>query len=231
MNAGTPPVYIGFGSIVLDDPNELSSLILDAVTSCGVRAIISRGWSRLDGPERPDVFWLEDCPHEWLFKHVFAVVHHGGAGTTACGLSNARPTTIIPFFSDQAFWGSMVASAGAGPTPIPHKKLNAQNLTEAIRFCRSKEAQSAASRIAAQIRREDGIQTAVRSFHANLPLKEMKCSFLPDQPASFSLKTGGKMVLISKLASTILIEDTGLNPKHLNLSAVSRFLVLKDEPH
>jgi UDP:flavonoid glycosyltransferase YjiC (YdhE family) len=81
LDAGPPPVYIGFGSIVLDNAAEMSSLILEAVSVCGYRAIISRGWSRLDGPKRDDVFWLEDCPHEWLFQHVSAVVHHGGAGT------------------------------------------------------------------------------------------------------------------------------------------------------
>ena len=78
----------------------MSSIILEAVRRCGIRAIISRGWSKLGGPEFEYVFYLGDCPHEWLFQHVAAVVHHGGAGTTACGLLNGRPTAIVPFFGE-----------------------------------------------------------------------------------------------------------------------------------
>ncbi|EKG19875.1 UDP-glucuronosyl/UDP-glucosyltransferase [Macrophomina phaseolina MS6] len=100
LRSGPPPVYIGFGSIVLENAQHMSEVILEAVRTTGVRAIISRGWSKLDGPPDENIFFLGDCPHEWLFQHVAAVVHHGGAGTTACGLLNARPTTIVPFFGE-----------------------------------------------------------------------------------------------------------------------------------
>jgi UDP:flavonoid glycosyltransferase YjiC (YdhE family) len=218
LDAGPPPVYIGFGSIVLDNAAAMSSLILDAVSACGLRAIISRGWSRLDGPQRPDVFWLDDCPHEWLFQYVSAVVHHGGAGTTACGLRNARPTTIVPFFGDQPFWGEMVAAAaGSGPKPIPHKSLNAQNLAEALRFCHREEAQAAAIGIAEKMQEEDGVQAAVLSFLNHLPTEKMQCDFLPDQPASWSLKVNKKPTKISRLAAEILVRDEGLDPKNLKV--------------
>lgn len=100
---GPPPIYIGFGSIVIDDPAKLTTILLRAVREAGVRAIISRGWSNLGdaaGLCGNDVLYIGDCPHEWLFQHVAAVVHHGGAGTTACGLLNGRPTTVIPFFGE-----------------------------------------------------------------------------------------------------------------------------------
>ena len=102
LRGGTPPVYIGFGSIVVDDPVKLTATLVQAVRQAGCRAIISRGWSKLgtDQPPSPDILWLGDCPHEWLFQHVAAVVHHGGAGTTACGLMHARPTAIVPFFGE-----------------------------------------------------------------------------------------------------------------------------------
>jgi UDP:flavonoid glycosyltransferase YjiC (YdhE family) len=93
-------VYIGFGSIVIEDPKKFTAIILDAVRSLGVRAIISRGWSKLGGEPSESIYYIDDCPHEWLFQHVCAVVHHGGAGTTACGLRNGRPTAIIPFFGE-----------------------------------------------------------------------------------------------------------------------------------
>jgi UDP:flavonoid glycosyltransferase YjiC (YdhE family) len=100
LQAGEPPIYIGFGSIVIDEPDKLTAILLAAVKQTGVRAIISRGWSNLGGEELPNVLYLGDCPHEWLFQHVSTVIHHGGAGTTACGLLNGKPTTIVPFFGE-----------------------------------------------------------------------------------------------------------------------------------
>ena len=102
LRSGPPPVYIGFGSIVIEDPERLTAILLEAVRMAGVRAIISRGWSKLGGssPSTRDVFYLGDCPHEWLFPRVVAVIHHGGAGTTACGLRYGRPTSIVPFFGE-----------------------------------------------------------------------------------------------------------------------------------
>jgi len=100
LKQGAPPVYIGFGSIVLQNPNEMLGMILDAVKASGARAIISKGWSNLAVEDRDDVYLIGDCPHEWLFTKVAAVVHHGGAGTTACGLKNGKPTFIIPFFGE-----------------------------------------------------------------------------------------------------------------------------------
>jgi UDP:flavonoid glycosyltransferase YjiC (YdhE family) len=100
LRNGPPPVYIGFGSIVLEDPAKMTEMLVAAVKATGIRAIISIGWSKLGGIEDPNVLYLGDCPHEWLFQHVAAVVHHGGAGTTACGLLNGKPTTIVPFFGE-----------------------------------------------------------------------------------------------------------------------------------
>lgn len=78
----------------------MSAIILEAVRVAGVRAIISKGWSNLTGAPSDQIYYIGDCPHEWLFQHVAAVVHHGGAGTTACGLKYGVPTTIIPFFGE-----------------------------------------------------------------------------------------------------------------------------------
>ena len=122
LNAGTPPIYVGFGSIIMEDPESIIDIILGACQQAGVRAIISHGWSKLGGDKHDtiDVLYMHECPHgmliqaaselskvytysdilEWLFKRVSAVVHHGGAGTTACGLFNSRPTVIVPFFGE-----------------------------------------------------------------------------------------------------------------------------------
>lgn len=102
LQSGDRPVYIGFGSIVIDDPEEVTDLIVKSVKAAGVRAIISNGWGNLGSASSadPDILFLGDCPHEWLSQHVSAVVHHGGAGTTACGLLNGKPTTVVPFFGE-----------------------------------------------------------------------------------------------------------------------------------
>lgn len=100
LAAGPPPVYVGFGSIVLDNPDKMLGMIMEAVKAAGARAIISKGWSNLEAKDDENVYMIGDCPHEWLFNEVAAVVHHGGAGTTACGLKNGKPTYIIPFFGE-----------------------------------------------------------------------------------------------------------------------------------
>ncbi|KAM0321825.1 hypothetical protein ACHAQA_009922 [Verticillium albo-atrum] len=208
LRNGPAPVYIGFGSIVIDDPDKLTATLVEAVKETGVRAIISRGWSKLGAnqPADRDIFYLGDCPHEWLFQHVTAVVHHGGAGTTACGLLNGKPTAIVPFFGDQPFWGTMVNAAGAGPMPIPQKQLNSQNLAEAIRDCLTPGALAAAKVMAEKMRQENGVRQAVNSFHANLPLDNMRCDVMPEFPAAWSYKKGSQCLKLSKAAAEILTD-------------------------
>jgi UDP:flavonoid glycosyltransferase YjiC (YdhE family) len=114
---GPPPVYIGFGSIVVDDPVALTKLIFDAVKLAKVRAIVSKGWGGVGAGDVPDdVYLVGNCPHDWLFQQVSCVVHHGGAGTTAAGIALGRPTVVVPFFGDQPFWGQVGLSlAMIGP--------------------------------------------------------------------------------------------------------------------
>ncbi|KAF5672275.1 putative sterol glucosyltransferase [Fusarium heterosporum] len=217
LSSGPPPVYIGFGSIVIDDPQKLTSIILEAVKAAGTRAIVSRGWSKLgEGVVGDhDVFFLGDCPHEWLFQHVTAVVHHGGAGTTACGLLNAKPTTIVPFFGDQPFWGNMVHAGGAGPAPIPFKSLDAHNLADAIKFCLTPEASTSALQISNKMSKEAGVRRAVASFHANLPLERMRCDILPNMAAVWSYQHKGKQTKLSRVAAEMLVEAGKVSWKDL----------------
>ncbi|KAI1411633.1 glycosyltransferase family 1 protein [Hypoxylon sp. FL1857] len=218
LRSGPPPVYIGFGSIVVDNPARLTGTLLRAVKNTGVRAIISRGWSKLgegEGNVDKTVLFIGDCPHEWLFQHVASVVHHGGAGTTACGLLNGKPTAIVPFFGDQAFWGAMVASAGAGPQPIPQRLLTSDNLAEAINFCFTREALSAARILSNKMSSECGVKNAVNQFQANLPAKELQCDIIKDRTAVWVYKKGKMQMKLSKLAAEILIENLRINPERL----------------
>ncbi|KAI6758011.1 hypothetical protein HG531_003836 [Fusarium graminearum] len=215
LSAGPPPVYIGFGSIVLDNPEKTIGIILDAVKATGARAIISKGWSDLAGSANENVYWIGDCPHEWLFQKVAAVIHHGGAGTTACGLRNGKPTTIVPFFGDQPFWGEMVAKAGAGPFPIPHKELSVENLSHAIKFCLSDEATAAAALIAKKMESEVGVRAAVQSFHRHLPLERMRCDLIPTEPAVWSYSKSKRPIRLSKMAAEIILSKRPEEAKHI----------------
>jgi hypothetical protein len=222
LDSGPPPVYIGFGSIVVDDPDAFTKLIFEAVKQVGCRALVSKGWggfgSNADCPD--NVFMLENTPHDWLFPRCSAVVHHGGAGTTAIGLKCGIPTMIVPFFGDQPFWGAMVSKAKAGAHEcIPYKKLTPERLAEGIRQCLTDEAKENVKKIADSIAKEgDGALNAVRSFHRSLPLSgegSMRCDFLGNRAAVWKIKN--THVKLSALAAEILVEKKKLKWSELRL--------------
>ncbi|WVF67372.1 hypothetical protein IAT40_002127 [Kwoniella sp. CBS 6097] len=217
LAAGDAPVYIGFGSVVVEDAAEMTKTIFDAVKAAGVRALVSAGWGGLGGCEVPEnVFILKgNIPHDWLFAEgrVSAVCHHGGAGTTAIGLRNGLPTIVVPFFGDQMFWGNMIHKAGAGPAPIPQKALTPENLAAAIKFATSAHAKSAAQTMADQIRSESGEQKGVESFHRHLPLLNMRCDVDPSRVAYWW--SDNLCMKISGAAAAVLAETGKLDWKSL----------------
>jgi hypothetical protein len=221
LDAGEPPIYIGFGSIVVDDPDKFTALIFEAVKKAGVRALVSKGWGGLgDENNTPDnVFMLDNTPHDWLFPRVRAVVHHGGAGTTAIGLKCGKPTLIVPFFGDQPFWGAMVAKAGAGAEPIPYRRLTVDKLAEGIEQLLTDEAKMHAEEIAKSIEEEgDGAINAVKSFHRSLTLRgdeSLRCSILEDRVAVWQLKN--THVRLSALAAQILLVKRCIKPHDIKL--------------
>nr|POF16160.1 sterol 3-beta-glucosyltransferase ugt80b1 [Quercus suber] len=119
-----------------DKSQENHRHFIGGIKGTGQRGIIDRGLGGLGNlTEVPDnVFLLEECPHDWLFPQCSVVVHHGGAGTTATGLKAGCPTTIVPFFGDQFFWGDKVHQKGLGPAPIPIAQLSVESLSNAINF-------------------------------------------------------------------------------------------------
>ena len=207
LDSGPPPVYIGFGSIVIDDPNAMTDLIFEAVRKTGQRALVSKGWGGLGSDEMaaPDgVYMLGNVPHDWLFQKVSAVVHHGGAGTTAAGIAAGKPTVIVPFFGDQPFWGAMVHKAGAGPEPIPHKKLNADNLAAAITEALTPASKERAKELRDKISQEKGTDNGGLYFHQMLDVDKLRCSLLPERAAVWRVKRTN--IRLSALAAYILAE-------------------------
>jgi sterol 3beta-glucosyltransferase len=162
LEQGEPPVYIGFGSMSGKDPQRFAGLVLEALASSGRRGLLVTGWGGLQLKDVPrDVFVLEAAPHSWLFPRMAAVVHHGGAGTTAEGLRAGVPTVIVPFIVDQPFWGRRVKALGVGPDPLPAKTLTAGKLAGAILAALDPALKTRAAAIGDAIQKEDGLGRAV----------------------------------------------------------------------
>ncbi|MDA7947763.1 MAG: glycosyltransferase, partial [Hyphomicrobiaceae bacterium] len=163
LEAGAPPVYIGFGSISGRSPERTASIVIEALETAGERGILATGWGGLDPGDLPDaVLTIDAAPHDWLFPRVSAVVHHGGAGTTAAGLRYGKPTIVCPFFGDQPYWGGRVSVLGVGPEPIPQKKLTADKLAAAIKEATGNDVmRRKAEALAEKINAEDGIGNAL----------------------------------------------------------------------
>jgi len=161
---GPPPVYLGFGSMVDHRREEITQIVIDALKETNQRGILLGGWSGLGSEGLPDsVLGVDAVPHDWLFPKMAAVVHHGGAGTTAAGLQAGIPSVIVPSFGDQFFWGWRVQELGAGPKPIPRNKLTVTNLSKAIQQAVYDEnMRKQASLLGQQIRAENGVEVAVR---------------------------------------------------------------------
>lgn len=223
LNAGPTPIYIGFGSIVVDDPNAMTKMIFEAVEKTGQRALVSKGWGGFGADEigiPEGVFMLGNVPHDWLFKHVsagqsspnsvvmshrnscLAVVHHGGAGTTAAGIAAGKPTVIVPFFGDQPFWGAMVAKAGAGPKPVPYKALTADILAESIQTALLPATIEKAAELSQRISTEKGTEDGANSFHQFLEVDRLRCTLCPDRAAVWRLRR--TQVRLSAFAATAL---------------------------
>ncbi|MEM6462167.1 MAG: glycosyltransferase [Pseudomonadota bacterium] len=160
---GPPPIYVGFGSMSGRNPARLGEMIIEALKQSGHRGILAKGWGGLTASRFPDsILMIDEAPHDWLLPQVAAVIHHGGAGSTAAGLRAGKPTLICPFFADQPFWGKTVHHLGAGPKPIPQKKVTTEKLVGAIDQLMSDEGMRRnAERIGNSLRDEDGVKNAV----------------------------------------------------------------------
>ncbi|KAE8664747.1 Sterol 3-beta-glucosyltransferase UGT80A2 [Hibiscus syriacus] len=176
LEDGKKPIYIGFGSLPVEEPERMTQMILQALEKTGQRGIINKGWGGLGNLQEPKdfVYTLDNCPHDWLFLHCAAVVHHGGAGTTAAGLKAACPTTIVPFFGDQPFWGERVHARGIGPAPIPVEEFSLDKLVNAIHFMLDPKVKSRAIELAEDMKSEDGVAGAVNAFYKHFPGKRSK---------------------------------------------------------
>ncbi|MDQ1287122.1 MAG: sterol 3beta-glucosyltransferase [Actinomycetota bacterium] len=166
LDAGEPPVYLGFGSMVGRDPAGLARTVLDAVRRSGRRAVLATGWGGLRPGDSPrdspgdDVLVLDQVPHDWLFPRCAAVVHHGGAGTVAAAARAGRPQVIRPMLADQPFWAGRVHGLGLGPAPLA-RRVDAGRLAAALTGVGDAALVERCRAMGEALRAEDGVAAAV----------------------------------------------------------------------
>jgi UDP:flavonoid glycosyltransferase YjiC (YdhE family) len=161
-----PVIFFTLGSTALDDPERITDLVVGAAREAGVRLILQRGWSGLgDGADAYDVMVVDDLAYPELFDRVTAVVHHGGAGTTALGLRHGRPSMAIPAIADQFFWGHRMQALGVGPRPIALKQLMQAELAERMSSLVEKQGYLERATILSNLLAdEDGVANAVSAL-------------------------------------------------------------------
>lgn len=163
LDAGEPPVYVGFGSIAGTNRRQLAQVVVEALRTANVRGVVATGWGGMEFDNVPSsVLVIDEAPHDWLFPQVSAVVHHGGAGSTAAGLRFGKPTVTCPFMLDQPRWGQRVYTLGVGAKPIPRRKLTARKLADAVQWASHDErVRARAEELGERLRSEGGVLEAV----------------------------------------------------------------------
>lgn len=161
LDAGPPPVYLGFGSMSDPDPRGTANCLLESVRRAGVRALISRGWAKLAMEAPPvEVLFIGAEPHGKLFPRCAAVVHHGGAGTTHAAARAGVPQVLMPQLLDQHFWAYRAWRAGISPPKVPRHTRNPELLARALRTCLEDAALRARAREVSDALRTDGADTS-----------------------------------------------------------------------
>ena len=188
-NGGPKPVFIGFGSMVIEDPDKLVKIIIYAAVQVGCRIVVQSGWTDLDVSDCPNAEDLDEklgftgplchnvgrCPHDWLLPQCSAVIHHGGAGTTAAGLKHGLPTLVCPFFADQFMWSEMVFRRNVGPKPCPVKHLTVDKLTEGLKELAREDIKKNAEALRDEMLQENGVEGGLKHFMDALPVDNMFC--------------------------------------------------------
>jgi UDP:flavonoid glycosyltransferase YjiC (YdhE family) len=168
LENGSKPVYIGFGSMTSARPREKVQIIVEALQRTRQRAVLIGGWSNLGGdlllPNT--IYFADNLPHAWLFPRMAAIMHHGGAGTTAAGLRSGIPSIVVPHNFDQPFWAQRVYELGAGPKPVPFNQFTVENVAGAMQtVLTDRVMQCRAAEVGKLIQDEDSIAQCTRLLH------------------------------------------------------------------
>lgn len=162
LAAGTPPVYVGLGSHTIPAVREVLRHTIAAAMDAGQRAVVMQGSGledEMSGGEA--VLFVDDVPHELLFPRTSAVVHHGGAGTTAQALRAGRPQVVLPFTMDQPFFGRRVHEIGVGAQPVPTPEVSRTRLRAALTSALAPSVVERAEMVGGLVRAENGVAGCV----------------------------------------------------------------------
>ena len=159
LDSGDSPIFVGLGSMPASV--DVSRPLIGAARAVGRRIIVSRGWAELDViDDAGDCLAIGDVSHALLFPRVAAVVHHGGAGTTAAAARAGVPQVVTPMFGDQPYWAGRVVELGLGAT-VSYAAITEESLTNALRHALDAAVAARARAFAAEVR-SDGITIAAR---------------------------------------------------------------------
>lgn len=168
LRSGPPPVFISLGSTATACGEQLSSTIATALRKAGARAVIQTGWAGLSGIG-PNVITVGELPHAKLFPQMAAIIHHGGAGTTAAALRAGVPSVPVTGIMDQPFWARRLHVLGAATPPLRRTGLTSDDLAAAITdVTTDRRYTESAQRLSAAIGSEDGAARAVELISARL---------------------------------------------------------------
>ncbi|ODV91374.1 glycosyltransferase family 1 protein [Tortispora caseinolytica NRRL Y-17796] len=203
-------VYIGFGSIIVDNAKKLTETIVKAVVRADTYCILVKGWStrgsKKEGAANDDesvvfpdqVLAIDSIPHDWLFPRIDAAVHHGGSGTTGASLRAGIPTLIKPFFGDQYFYATRVEDLGVGK--FLHK-ITVDGLSKALTRClRDDRIINRARSLGERIRKENGVETAVSDIYG---LYSLAAKVSLDRSKTYSQSKGK----VTAAAETARVDD------------------------
>ena len=170
LQSGSPPVYVGFGSMSEEQPERLIDVVVEALDRTNQRGILASGWGGLRRRGLPgNILQVDDVPHQWLFPRMAAVVHHGGAGTTAAALRSGVPSVVVPFGGDQHHWGRILVQMGVSPEVLSVDDLTAESLAHAIALAiDDHDLRTRAGSLGGSISKEDGVSRAVEIVNQHL---------------------------------------------------------------
>lgn len=160
LDAGPPPIYVGFGSMTGIDLPRMLQTVIQALD--GRRAVVWPGWSDMGTMTLPpNILRIDATPHDWLFPKMAAIIHHGGSGTSHTAASAGRPSIILPFAGDQAFWADRLHQLGVAAPAVSPQRLHAKALAQAIAFVEQPAVNARAAQLGQAMARENGLAVAV----------------------------------------------------------------------
>lgn len=163
LNSGKPPVYIGFGSNPIANPEKYGQIFEKVRDATNQRLIISKGWADLPGSDTDDILYVDEMPFELLFPRLAAIIYHGGTGTMAAVARAGIPQAAFPFMGDQFSNRDQIVKLGLGPNTCDFKKMTAEAISEAITECITDDTyKNNAVDLTKKLQNEDGIELTVQ---------------------------------------------------------------------